>query len=171
MLFERDGTLIRDVSCNGDPAMVQPAGGIRAALALLRAAGVALGVVSNQPGVARGQIGREQVEAVQSRTEALLGPFDLWAVCPHGPHDGCGCRMPGAVLVAEACRALDLAPPLVTVIAGRSAAIEAALSAGAHAIRVPEPDLPAVGPCPPCTLSACRTAECPEAAAELLLTR
>ncbi|MFI8455378.1 catalase [Kitasatospora sp. NPDC085464] len=48
VLFERDGTLIQDVSCNGDPAMVHPAAGIRAALALLRAAGLALGFAETE---------------------------------------------------------------------------------------------------------------------------
>ncbi|MFD0275150.1 HAD-IIIA family hydrolase [Kitasatospora sp. NPDC127111] len=172
VLFERDGTLIQDVACNGDPAMVHPVAGIRAALAALRGARLALGVISNQSGVARGVIGRAQVEAVQARAEALLGPVDVWAVCPHGPHDGCGCHMPDAGLVSAACRALGLPPGRVTVVAGSDTVIEAALTAGAHAIRVPttRPTATAAGPCPPCTLTICRTAECPEEAADLLLT-
>lgn len=92
---------------------------------------------------------RRSRPSVQSRTEALLGPFELWAVCPHGPHDGCDCHVTGAALVSEACRALGLPPARVTVIARSDAAIVAALSAGAHAIRVPEPEREVVGPCRP----------------------
>ncbi|MFJ8622228.1 HAD-IIIA family hydrolase [Kitasatospora sp. NPDC093550] len=171
VLFGRDGTLLRGVSCNGDPAMVHPMAGVRAALAALRAAGFALGVVSNQPGVARGLIGPGQVEAVQARAEALLGPLDVWAVCPHGPHDGCGCRMPAPTLVTAACRALGLPASRVTVIGCSDEVVSAAMAAGAHVIRVPEPAPPTNTGCPPCTLTTCRTADGPEQAADLLLHR
>ncbi|MET8545276.1 HAD-IIIA family hydrolase [Kitasatospora sp. NPDC004799] len=167
VLFGRDGTLLQGVSCNGDPAMVRPTAGIRAALAALRAAGFALGVVSNQPGVARGLLGRAQVEAVQARAEALLGPFDVWAVCPHGPHDGCGCRMPTPALVTAACRALGVPSARATVICSTDAVADAALAAGAHPIRVRERATEAGHS--PCTLTTHRTAGDPVQAAELLL--
>lgn len=152
VLFGRDGTLLQDVSCNGDPAMVRPAAGIPAALAALRAAGFALGVLSNQPAVARGVLGRGQVEAIQARAELLLGPVDVWAVCPHGPHNGCSCHMPGPGLVTAACRALGLPPSRVTVIGCADSVIAAALEAGAHAIPRPRghpadpPPVPALHP-------------------------
>ncbi|MCG6494251.1 HAD-IIIA family hydrolase [Kitasatospora sp. A2-31] len=172
VLFGRDGTLLQDVACNGDPAMVHPMAGVRAALAVLRASGFAIGVLSNQPGVARGLIGRQQVDAVQARAEALLGPIDVWAVCPHGSHDHCACHMPAPALVTAACAALGLPPARVTVIGCSDSVIAAALAAGAHAIRVPEADRPATGPCqPPCTLTTCRAADGPEQAADLLLRR
>ncbi|MER7756367.1 HAD-IIIA family hydrolase [Kitasatospora sp. NPDC097643] len=171
VLFGRDGALLQAVARNGDPAMVHPMAGVRAALAVLRGAGVAPGVLSNQPGVARGLIGRGQVEAVQARAEEMLGPFDVWAVCPHGPHDGCLCRPPAPALAAAACRALGLPPSRVTVIGCSDSVIAAALAAGAHAIRVPEAAGPVAGPCPPCTLTVCRVADGPEQAADLALRR
>jgi HAD superfamily hydrolase (TIGR01662 family) len=67
VLFDRDGTLIVDVPYNGDPARVVPMPGARAALDRLRAAGVRVGVVSNQSGIARGLLTRAQVEAVNAR--------------------------------------------------------------------------------------------------------
>ncbi|TYC66730.1 HAD-IIIA family hydrolase [Streptomyces sp. CB01881] len=171
VLFGRDGTLLQDVSYNGDPAMVRPMTGVRAALAALRGAGFALGVVSNQPGVARGLIGHRHVEAVQDRAEALLGAFDVWAVCPHGPYDGCRCRMPAPTLVTAACEALGLPPSRVTVIACSDSVVAAALTAGAHAIRVPDAIQPATAPYPPCTLATCRSAAGPAQAADLLMRR
>jgi carbamoyltransferase len=39
----------------------------------------------------------------QPEVERLLGPFDVWQVCPHAPADGCGCRKPAPGLVKEAC--------------------------------------------------------------------
>ncbi|MER7705734.1 HAD-IIIA family hydrolase [Kitasatospora sp. NPDC097605] len=169
VLFGRDGTLIQDVSCNGDPGAVHPLAGVRAALAALRAAGFAVGVLSTQPGVARCVLRREQVEAVQARTELLLGPVDVWAVCPHGPHDGCDCRPPTTGLVTAAWRALALPPSLVTVVAHGDPLIEAALTAGARAVRVPDSARPPADPCPPCVPAVCRTATGPEHAADLLL--
>ena len=50
VLFDRDGTLIRDVPYNGDPDQVEPMPGAAAATARLRAAGIRLGVVTNQSG-------------------------------------------------------------------------------------------------------------------------
>ncbi|MFD8708473.1 HAD-IIIA family hydrolase [Kitasatospora sp. NPDC059648] len=169
VLFGRDGTLIQDVACNGDPAMVHPMAGVRAALSALRGAGFAVGVLSNQPAVARGVIGRGQVEAVQARAEALLGPIDLWAVCPHGSHDDCACHMPAPGLVAAACRALGLPPSRVTVIGCDETVIAAALAVGAHAIRVPDATGPAADAYRPCTPTFCPAAEGPAEAAYLLL--
>ena len=54
VLFDRDGTLIHDVPYLDDPAGVRPVDGARALLDRLRARGLAVGVVSNQSGVARG---------------------------------------------------------------------------------------------------------------------
>jgi glycosyltransferase involved in cell wall biosynthesis len=56
VLFDRDGTLVEDVPYNGEPAAVRPVSGARAALSRLRASGMALGIVSNQGGIALGKI-------------------------------------------------------------------------------------------------------------------
>lgn len=94
VLVDRDGTLVHDVPYNGDPDRVRPVDGAKQALDRLRARGVRTGVVSNQSGVARGLITREQVDACMDRLTELLGPFDTIGVCPHGPDDGCDCRKP-----------------------------------------------------------------------------
>src|SRR5690348_5821530 len=67
VLFDRDGTLVHDVPYNGDPALVRPVPGARAALDRLRAAGLRLGVVTNQSAVARGMISQDDVAAVHAR--------------------------------------------------------------------------------------------------------
>ena len=56
----------------------------RRVLTELRGRGIATGVVSNQSGVARGLLSRGQVDRVNDRVEELLGPFDVWEICPHG---------------------------------------------------------------------------------------
>ena len=139
VLFDRDGTLILDVPYNGDPEKVVPVPGARRALDRLRAAGVPVGVVSNQSGVARGLLTPEQVAAVNRRVERLLGPFGAWAVCPHGPEDGCGCRKPAPGLVLRAAARLGVRPERCVVVGDIGADIEAARAAGARGILVPTP--------------------------------
>ncbi|MER6347983.1 D-glycero-alpha-D-manno-heptose-1,7-bisphosphate 7-phosphatase [Streptomyces sp. NPDC001595] len=139
VLFDRDGTLVADVPYNGDPSRVRPMPTACEAVAEVRARGVAVGVVSNQSGVARGLLTRPQVEAVRRRVEELLGPFAVWAVCPHGPDDGCGCRKPAPGLVLAACARLGAAPDRTVVIGDIGADLAAARAAGAHGILVPTP--------------------------------
>jgi histidinol-phosphate phosphatase family protein len=140
VLLDRDGTLVRDVPYNGDPALVEPLPGVEKALRRLREAGLTLAVVSNQSGVARGLLSTEQVAAVNARVEQLLGPFANWQICPHGPDEGCHCRKPEPGLMQAAAAALGLTLPECAVIGDIGADIEAANSAGAGlAVLVPTP--------------------------------
>ncbi|MDT3398149.1 HAD-IIIA family hydrolase [Streptomyces sp. B1866] len=137
VLFDRDGTLVKDVPYNGDPALVEPLPTARAALAAVRARGLPVGVVSNQSGVARGLLTRERVAAVQRRVAHLLGPIDVWAVCPHGPEDGCGCRKPAPGLVYAACARLGVPAHRTAVVGDIGADVAAARAAGARGVLVP----------------------------------
>jgi len=139
VLFDRDGTLVHDFPYNGDPDWVRPVDGAGQALDRLRARGVRVGVVSNQSGVARGLITREQVDACNARLAELLGPFDTVQVCPHGPDDGCTCRKPAPGMVKAACAELDVAPARCVVVGDIGADVDAAAAAGAVGILVPTP--------------------------------
>ena len=139
VLFDRDGTLVHDVPYNGDPEQVRPVDGAREALDRLRARGVRVGVVSNQSGVARGIVTRDQVDACMDRLAELLGPFDTVQVCPHGPGDGCACRKPAPGMVKAACAELDVDPARCVVIGDIGADVEAAAAAGAVGMMVPTP--------------------------------
>lgn len=139
VLFDRDGTLVHDVPYNDDPALVKPVDGAAEALGRLRAAGVRIGIVSNQSGVARGLIAPERLDEVNARVEQLLGPFDVWQVCPHGADDGCACRKPAPGMVLDACAALDVAPERCVVVGDIGADVEAARRAGARSVLVPTP--------------------------------
>lgn len=139
VLFDRDGTLVADVPYNGDPALVEPTPGARAALDAVRARGLAVGVVSNQSGVARGLLSGAQVAAVRQEVEDRLGPFGVWTVCPHGPGDGCGCRKPAPGLVLAACAFLGVSPARTAVVGDIGADVDAARAAGARGVLVPTP--------------------------------
>jgi D-glycero-D-manno-heptose 1,7-bisphosphate phosphatase len=145
VLFDRDETIIADVPFNGDPEKVRPVSGARELLDRLRARGISLAVVSNQSGVGRGLITMKQVDAVNQRVNALLGPFAGFFVCPHAPDDACDCRKPKPKLILDAARALDVDPTYCVVVGDRESDIAAAINAGAIPMLVsPEHTLEAV---------------------------
>jgi histidinol-phosphate phosphatase family protein len=139
VLFDRDGTLIRDVPYNGRPELVEAMPGAVDAVARLRAAGIRLGVVTNQSAVGRGLITAARMEAVNRRVDELLGPFGVWAVCPHDPADGCACRKPEPFLIQLAAVELGVDPADCVVIGDIGSDVAAAHAAGARAILVPAP--------------------------------
>ncbi|GGV72056.1 hypothetical protein GCM10010294_32100 [Streptomyces griseoloalbus] len=139
VLFDRDGTLVHDVPYNADPDLVRPVEGAREALGELRARGIRTGVVTNQSGIARGLLTEADARRVNRRVEELLGPFDVWALCPHGPDDGCRCRKPRPGMVLWAAGRICVNPADCVVIGDIGADMEAARRAGAHGILVPTP--------------------------------
>jgi len=137
VLFDRDGTLVHDVPYNGNPDAVRAVKGAAGAVDAARAAGLAVGVISNQSGIARGLLNRQQVDAVNARVEAELGPFGTWQVCPHGPTDGCACRKPQPGMVLQAARTLGVPPEQCAVVGDIGADVQAARAAGARSVLVP----------------------------------
>ncbi|WP_395109894.1 HAD-IIIA family hydrolase [Actinomadura sp. SCN-SB] len=137
VLFDRDDTLIRDVPYNGDPTTVEPMPGAAEALERLRRQGVRIGVVSNQSGVAKGYITTDDVRRVNARVEELVGPIDVWEICPHDRDDDCDCRKPLPALVERAAGRLGVLPSDCVVIGDIGGDVEAAVAAGARGILVP----------------------------------
>lgn len=139
VLFDRDGTLVVDVPYNGDPDLVQPMPGAKDVLDGLRAAGIATGVISNQSGIARGLITPGDVARVNAKVEELLGPFDVWEICPHSEEDGCACRKPAPGMVHNACHKLGISASQAALIGDIGADVGAAEAAGATGVLVPTP--------------------------------
>lgn len=139
VLFDRDGTLVVDVPYNGDPGLVRAMPGAKGVLDSLRARGLAVGVLSNQSGVARGLLTAADVAGVNARVEELLGPFDVWEVCPHAESDGCACRKPAPGMVHSACRRLGISAFEAALIGDIGSDVRAAEAAGARGVLVPTP--------------------------------
>lgn len=137
VLFDRDGTLVFDVPYNSEPDLVRPVPDAWAAVSRLRRAGLSTGVATNQSGIARGLLTEQQMHSVNSQVEALLGPFDVWEFCPHGPEDGCGCRKPGPGMLLSACSRLGIRPDEAAFVGDIGADMEAAAAAGMRGILVP----------------------------------
>jgi len=137
VLFDRDGTLVRDVPYNDRPDKVEAMPGAVEAVRVLRAAGIRTAVVSNQSGVGRGWIDPDALRRVNERVDEIFGPFEVWACCPHGPDDGCACRKPRPGLIHDAARRLGVRPEECVVIGDIGADVAAARAAGARSVLVP----------------------------------
>ena len=95
VLLDRDGTLVEDVPYNGDPEQVRPVPGARAALDRLRAAGLRLGVVTNQSGLARGLFTEPQTgRGATPGSRSCSGRSTPGRCARTMTSDGCGCRKP-----------------------------------------------------------------------------
>jgi histidinol-phosphate phosphatase family protein len=131
VLIDRDGTLVHDVPYNGDPTKVRVIDDVPEGIARLRAAGVKIGVITNQSGLARGLIRPDQVAAVNTCIDDAVGPFDTWQICPHDDADRCPCRKPAPGLVTSAARVLNVPVERCAVIGDTAADVGAGNAAGA----------------------------------------
>ena len=86
--------------------------GARRALRLLRRAGYRTVVVSNQAGIGRGLMTKDQLSTVHDRmrqdARSVGGEIDAIYYCPHAWDAGCACRKPKPGLLYQAQRDLHL---------------------------------------------------------------
>lgn len=137
ILFDRDGTLVVDVPLNTDPSRVVPMPTAAEAVAEARAAGLLVGVATNQPGLADGRLDPCGFWTVNERISELLGPFDSWHVCPHAKDAGCRCRKPRPGMVVDAAADWGVEPGAIALIGDIGADLQAAHAAGARSVLVP----------------------------------
>jgi len=141
VFLDRDGVLNEPVVRDGRPhpparaSDVVVCEGAAAALHLLRAAGFARIVVTNQPDIARGTTPSAVVDAINAVLRAAL-PLDDILVCPHDENDGCACRKPKPGLLVEGARrhGADLARSYL--VGDRWRDIEAGHAAGCRTVLV-----------------------------------
>jgi len=119
LFIDKDGTLVRDVPYNVDPALIRFMPGAARALARLQAAGFAIFVVSNQSGVALGRFPETKLAGVERAlreglaAEGVVLTGVYW--CPHHPRGTvaryavqCDCRKPLPGLLRRAAREHDI---------------------------------------------------------------
>jgi D-glycero-D-manno-heptose 1,7-bisphosphate phosphatase len=137
VFFDRDDTLMVNVPYSGNPEEVEAFAEAAAALADLHAAGFLLFVVSNQSGVGRGLITREQVDSVNVELVRQLGreyihTFYHSYATPDDPY--ATDRKPSPELVLNAAREHDLDLSQSFFVGDRLSDIECGLAAGCRAI-------------------------------------
>jgi D-glycero-D-manno-heptose 1,7-bisphosphate phosphatase len=137
VFLDRDDTLMVNVPYLGDPAKVAIFGDAPEAMFALRKAGFLLFVVSNQSGVGRGLITRDQVHAVNAELhrqfkgdvidafyQSFATPDDPWATD----------RKPSPELLLEAAKTHDLDLAKSFMIGDRLSDIECGLNAGVRTV-------------------------------------
>ena len=111
-----------------------------AAIRRLNQAGLAVVVVSNQSGVARGYFPESLVLEVNEIMKSALAKegahLDGIYYCPHSSADGCDCRKPKIGMLQRAESELHLQSNGSYVVGDRYGDMELAFRAGAHAILV-----------------------------------
>jgi D-glycero-D-manno-heptose 1,7-bisphosphate phosphatase len=148
-LLDRDGTIIVDKIYLKDPDGVEFAPGAVEGLRLLRDAGFALVLITNQSGIARGYFGETTLRRVHDRLEAMLAAegLGLEAIyfCPHGPDQGCACRKPAPGMALAAMRDLGFSPDQAVFIGDSDADMGAAAAAKVPGLRI-APGRPGAAP-------------------------
>ena len=137
VFLDRDDTLMVNVPYLGDPGQVEIFPDAAEALYALRKADFLLFIVSNQSGVGRGLISREQVHAVNTELKRQMDgdyihafyhsfatPDDPWATD----------RKPSPEILLAAAKAHDLDLPASFMVGDRLSDIECGLNAGCRSI-------------------------------------
>ncbi len=147
VFIDRDGTLIEEVGYLDRADRVSFFPWTVAAVRALNRAGVAVVMVSNQSGLARGFFTQPVVEDVHGRIAALLAAgdahLDAYYYCPHHP-DGkvaglgivCECRKPARGLVDRAVSEFGVDPERSFVIGDRWVDVGLARNVGAKGVLV-----------------------------------
>ena len=111
VLLDRDGTMIVERSTWPIPPALRCCRELRKVFARCKRPGSDLAVVTNQSGIGRGLLRRNDAgSAVHARMRELLAgenvTLDGIYYCPHVDEDGCNCRKPRTGLAEQAAREL-----------------------------------------------------------------
>ncbi len=136
VFLDRDGTLIEEVDFLSTVEETRLFPFTIEALKLLRDAGFAFVVTTNQSGIARGYFDGDAVDAIHTRIQELIRPAGLaiesFHYCPHFPDAGCECRKPGTGMIRQASKKIDVDLEKSWVIGDKILDIGMGFNAGAR---------------------------------------
>jgi D-glycero-D-manno-heptose 1,7-bisphosphate phosphatase len=141
VFLDRDGVLDRAFVAGDKPHppvsvdQLEILPGVREALAALKAKGLLLVVVTNQPDVARGTIRRDVVEAINAELMQQL-PLDDIRVCYHDDPDNCDCRKPRPGMLLQAAEKFGIDLSASFMVGDRMKDVEAGKRAGCQTILI-----------------------------------
>lgn len=147
VFLDRDGTVVEERGYIDRLDMVTPFPWTTDALRLLRRAGFAAVVITNQAAVGRGIIDEAFVERVHREIDRKIEPgggvIDRYYYCPHFPdsripkyRQACDCRKPAPGLIDRAVRDLDLDRARSVLVGDRWIDMACARAAGTRGILV-----------------------------------
>jgi D-glycero-D-manno-heptose 1,7-bisphosphate phosphatase len=147
VFLDRDGTLIEERGYLDRLDLLTLFPYTTDALRLLNRAGYATVVITNQGAIGRGVIDETFLHTVHAELDARLAAgharIDRYYFCPHHPDAAiaeyrrvCGCRKPGAGMIEQACRELDLDPARSVMVGDRWLDVRCGHKAGARSVLV-----------------------------------
>jgi D,D-heptose 1,7-bisphosphate phosphatase len=148
VFLDRDGTIIRDAHYIREPSQVELLVGVPVALRKFLHKDLALVVVTNQSGIARGFLKEADYFAVRDRLDLILAAEQVKLTatyhCPHHPEETgpCECRKPGRLLYRRAIEEHDLDIATSWGIGDRWRDIAPVIGLGGRGILVPTKDTP-----------------------------
>jgi imidazoleglycerol-phosphate dehydratase/histidinol-phosphatase len=142
VFVDRDGTIIREPPDHQIDSLEKLTfvPGILGGLRLLADAGLRLVMVSNQDGLGTEGYPRRAFDVVQSKVLGTLKGegirFHRIFICPHFPHEGCGCRKPKTGLLDRYLKAHPMDPDRSFVLGDRETDVALARNLGVRAVRI-----------------------------------
>ena len=147
VFLDRDGTLIEERGYIDRLDLLELFPWTCDALRLLRRAGFAIVVITNQSAIGRGIIDEPFLDTVHRELDARLAPsgarIDAYYFCPHFVDSrieryrmACQCRKPGSELVTRACADLGLDPATSFMIGDRWSDVACGVGAGVRSVLV-----------------------------------
>ena len=143
VFLDRDGTVNVDTGYVSRACDVILIPGAAKAIARLNAAAIPVVIVTNQSGIGRGLLRREDFARVRDRVGEMLrdqgeAHVDATYECPHDPRVGeCACRKPGTALFVRAALDLGLALDRSWYVGDRWRDVSPAIDLGGEGILVP----------------------------------
>jgi D-glycero-D-manno-heptose 1,7-bisphosphate phosphatase len=147
VFLDRDGTLIEERGYLDRIESLAIFPWTADALRLLKRAGFATVVITNQAAVGRGIIDEAFLADVHRELSARLerggGVIDAYYYCPHAPdarlepfRQVCGCRKPAPGMIERACLEMDLDPARSVMVGDRWLDVACGQAAGTRSILV-----------------------------------
>ncbi len=147
VFLDRDGTVIEEkhfLSRPEDVVLLPTAG---ETIARLNSLGIAVAIVTNQAGIARGYFPESRIAEVHARLDELLAEFgatiDRYEYCPHHPVEGlgeyridCDCRKPKPGMLTRSAEALNIDLSQSLIVGDRLGDLEAGANAGCQSALV-----------------------------------
>ena len=141
VLLDRDGVINEDsphYTRNAEEWLPVP--GSIEAIAALSAAGVRIGVCTNQTGIRRGYFGHQELAEMHRKMFGLCarhgGRISLLRYCTHMADDGCRCRKPAPGMLLDVCSTLGVAPSDCWFVGDSAKDLQAARSLGCQSVLV-----------------------------------
>ena len=147
VFLDRDGTLIEERGYLDRLERLTIFPWTADALRLLKRAGFAIVVITNQSAIARGIIDEPFLEEVHRELNARLArggaTIDRYYFCPHladakieSYRQSCRCRKPGPGMIEQACREMNLDPARSIMVGDRWLDMACGIAAGTRTVLV-----------------------------------